>query len=159
MVIPEHGEKIMSNSSKRTNQDKIQEKIEFYWDNYKEYSYEASKIARQIAFGEGAIFGFILAKGMPFSIIIILGLSFLLGYFIFDLFHYFVGSWINRNKAREFQSCHNKGHIKKPSEVSVSENFQWPTITLYYIKLCTLIPATVFLGISLVRALLQPASQ
>lgn len=76
-------------------------KIDFAHERYLFYSSESSKIARQLAFAEGAIFWalYFLMQSGPKALIVTF-YSTLLLFFIFDLVQYVFGGYLFSNQAK-----------------------------------------------------------
>lgn len=119
-------------------------KIDFAHKRYSFYSSEASKIARQIAFAEGAIFWalyFLMQNGT--KALIIAFYSVLLLFFIFDLIQYVVGAFFFSYEAKVIKKL-MKSNKQDPSyEIG---DFVGQSIKKYYVlKLIFLGVATLLL--------------
>jgi len=124
--------------SKETTEDKI-DKI---WKISRTYSAEASKISRQLAFGEGAIFWMFFREPDKLSNLILIGLVFLVLYFVFDILQYFIGSFINKNLAVTYEE--NKENLN-PSDIERPKSLNDPVYLFYYLKFVMLLVASLLL--------------
>lgn len=126
--------------SKHTTEDKIQK----IWDRASIYSSEASKVARQLSFGEGAIFWFFFHKEGALTNILATGLLFLVLYFLFDISQYIIGAWINKNLAITYDAMNNNKPIE-PEEIIRPQSMNYPMYFCYYIKFIMLATASLLL--------------
>ena len=95
----------MKNSTKSEHQKKYndsKDKIKKIYTVGTDFSSEASRVARQLAFGEGAIFWFFF--GDKLISIIAVGLVFLVLYFLFDISQYIIGAWLNKNLGQHMKT-------------------------------------------------------
>lgn len=83
----------MNKNHKKKKPDPLDDKIVFSQGRFKKYTAEASKISRQLAFAEGAIFWMIynLMHNSSKWILVVFYFSLLL-FFVFDLLQYLYGA-------------------------------------------------------------------
>lgn len=111
------------------------------------YTGDASKIARQLAFGEGAIF-WIFVNQSDLKLLIITGLSFLVLYFIFDIIQYLTGAWQYKNLGRTLKHINKKEDPINPEIISVPPHLNSPISFCFVAKFLMLTLASFILFIA-----------
>ncbi|AOW57836.1 TPA: hypothetical protein ACPYPK_001038 [Legionella pneumophila] len=136
---------------KQSKKDKLDAKISFAQDRYKFYTTEASKIARQVAFAEGAIFWalYILMQNGPKSLIITF-YSILLLFFIFDLIQYVYGAIRFEYEEDAIKKVRASNKKIKGINYKIGDEIGNSIKTYYLIKLFFLCLATIILIIMFV---------
>lgn len=126
--------------------------LEFLYERYSFYTKEASTIVRQLGFaGIALIWIFKIDQGgqprvpselIPAGILIVLGLS-------FDLLHYVAGSliWGVFHRQKDLQVTSTKETFDAPRWIN------WPTNTLFALKIIAVALAYVFILIFLIKRL------
>lgn len=114
--------------------EKSREEIKKIYNRGNKYSGDASKIARQLAFGEGAIFWFFFFREPRLAIIITIGLLFLVLYFIFDISQYIIATWVNKNLASTYEHLNSKDAPMEPEKIQRPPSMNNPISACYYIK-------------------------
>lgn len=114
------------------NKERTEDKIQKIWARASQYSGEASRVARQLAFGEGAIFWFFFHDKHDLSMPIAAGMFFLVMYFIFDIAQYIIGSWINKNLASIYEEPNKKN--LEPNQITRPPTMNNPMYFCYYAK-------------------------
>ena len=119
----------------------ILKKIDLAYERYSFYTIEVSKIARQVAFAEGAIFWalYFLMQSGPKPLIISF-YSVLLLFFIFDLIQYVIGA-NSFEKEAEFMKKIIKSNNDKSLNYEIGDDVGKGIKKFYILKL-------VFIGIS-----------
>ena len=130
----------LNHNKQLTTEDKINK----IWKRASLYSSLASQVARQLAFGEGAIFWFFFNNKGNLTIPLIVGLSFLVLYFIFDIFQYLIGAWVNKDLARVYEEL-NKDDSLRPNKITRPDSMNIPMYCCYYIKFAMLAIASLLL--------------
>lgn len=118
------------------------EKINQFWRVSRSYSAEASKIARQLAFGEGAVFWFFFTENQIMANFIFLGLLFLVLYFVLDVLQYIIGAFKNKQLANFYEQNESLLELKN---IGRQEGFNAPMYVCYYSKFFMLLIASLIL--------------
>jgi hypothetical protein len=136
--------------SKQDDYKKSKAKIKKIYAVGMDFSSDASKVGRQFAFGEGALFWFFFQKNEEIRSMIIIGLAFLVLYFIFDIFQYLIGSWLNKNLGKTYENLNTEKSPLDPNKISRPENMNNPIYFCYYTKFFMLGSASILLLITIV---------
>jgi hypothetical protein len=120
-------------------------KIKEIYDAGMDFSSDASKVARQFAFGEGALFWFFFNNDKQLPSIIIVGLSFLVLYFIFDISQYLIGAWLNKNLGKTYENLNTETSPLDPNQISRPQGMNDPIYFCYYTKFFMLSSASFLL--------------
>lgn len=124
------------------------------WKSYSEYTSEATKQARQLAFGGTAICWFFRSAEVTFPPLIALAMLVFILYFAVDAVQYITAAlqlrrWTRGEENRQWnESGTIDGQYDKPVELDA-----WP-FRLFALKLATLFAAFGTLGAELIRRLL-----
>lgn len=125
------------------------DKIDKIWTRCSRYSSEASKVARQLAFGEGAVFWGFFHDEKNLSLAMAFGMFFLVLYFVFDIAQYIIGSWLNKNLALTFEQ--NESTLT-PDQITRPPSMNTPMYFCYYLKFFMLaIGSLLLLGLFITR--------
>jgi hypothetical protein len=129
----------------QTKHEASKVKIKEIYNTGMDFSSDVSKVARQLAFGEGAIFWLFFKEADKLTPIITIGLSLLVLYFISDLFQYIIAAWLNKNLASFYENLNNKDSPIDPETIDRPHGMNNPIYACYYIKLVMLSFASLIL--------------
>lgn len=126
----------------------INSSIKLSWDRYSSYTAEASKIGRQLAFSEGAIFWVLYISihcinNRP-KILLIVFYLILIAFFIFDLLQYLIGALKFEKKAEILKNV-KKQNSDKELNYSIGDETGRSLNIFYITKFVFLAIATVLL--------------
>ena len=124
------------------NNKKMGKIRELFWDQYRKYSYEASKIGRQLAFGEGAIAWFFYVDDPNFQGWILTIFIFLILFFGLDVIQYLVGAYINKKEAKKYEDIIDKISLE---DIKRMKDFNQPIVFIYFLKFTILLISTTLL--------------
>lgn len=130
----------------------IENQISACYKETSEYSGHLSSILRQLAFAEGALFWFSKTNFSTPNILLILGFSILIAFFIFDAIQYLVGLIQYENLAKTFHRDYKKNKIYDPNKYEMDPP---KYIDLFfYIKIIAILFASVILIYSFISGYL-----
>lgn len=137
--------------SKKNTADTVSNKIDAYWDQYKQSSSEASKIARQTALVEGAVFYVLyLGSGGTHKVLFCLFYIFLVLSFASDLIQYILTAYKYEQIAETLQTIQKKNPRNKNLVYELPNDFVYSLRVFYHAKLICLGIASITLIIMFV---------
>lgn len=122
--------------------DPLKEKIKECSECYIFYTGESSKVLRQLAFGEGALFWFFTKNPCPMTNIAHIGLCILVLYFIVDSVQYIIGAIKYKNRGKFYIELREKN---KREDFEVTNDSVKGTNICFMLKIIVLIAASTFL--------------
>lgn len=138
----------------KTNKKEIEELITSCYLQSSEYSGNLSSILRQLAFAEGALFWFSKINFKSPDVLLILGFSILIVFFILDAVQYFVGLIQYENLAKTFHHDYKINKIYDPNkyEMNPPEYID----LFFYLKIIAILIASVILIYGFIHGYLCP---
>lgn len=138
----------MSNNAEKIENEKqtLSKKITNYWKSYDYFTEQASKIGRQLAFSEGAVFWlmYLNMSSNPPKLILSIFYSLLILYFVSDLLQYLYGAFKFKELAVTLRNVKNQNDSDQP-DYSYPDDFVKPLNTFYVIKFLILTFSTILL--------------
>jgi hypothetical protein len=113
-------------------------KLSDLWKNQEFYSRDLTEHSRTLAFAVAAICWFFKSEKITFPPAIFWALVFLVGFFIFDVLHYFWGAV--RYRRFIYRAEAKLEEVREDAEVPVTRRLDKPIFAMFYLKsVCLLV--------------------
>jgi hypothetical protein len=121
------------------------------WDDYKEYTKTLSEVARKLGFAAAAICWFFKTPDNIFPPCILVGLGFIVLYFMCDILQLLFGAVLIRTWTRKEEKKMWKEKNTIYGEYDKPERLDKPSYIMWWIKIICLLIAFSFMGLHLIH--------